>query len=108
MIQYLNKTIMKLSYVYILSNKKNTTLYIGVTSNLIKRITDHKEEKGSIFTKKYRLAKLLYFEEFTDIRYAIEREKQLKNWHREWKLDLIKSVNPKFKDLFYDLLGLEA
>ncbi len=94
---------MKTSFIYILSNKSNTTFYIGVTSNLNKRITEHKEGRGSLFTKKYNLSKLLYFEEFSDIRYAIAREKQLKNWNREWKLDLIKSVNPDFKDLFIDL-----
>lgn len=98
---------MKKSFIYILTNKINTTLYIGITSNLIKRITEHKEGIGSIFSKKYNLTKLIYFEEFTDIRYAIEREKQLKNWRRDWKMDLIKSSNPNFKDLFYDLLGID-
>lgn len=99
---------MKTSFIYILSNKSNTTLYIGVTSNLNKRITEHKEGRGSLFTKKYNLSKLLYFEEFSDIRYAIAIEKQLKNWNREWKLDLIKSLNPDFKDLFIDLWGMDS
>ena len=98
---------MRISHIYILSNKSNSILYIGVTSNLVKRITDHKEGIGSTFTKKYKLDKLLYFEEFSDIRYAIEREKQLKRWHREWKLNLIKSMNPTFNDLLFDILGLD-
>ena len=98
---------MRISYIYILSSKSNTTLYIGVTSNLLKRVTEHKDGIGSLFTRKYNLNKLLYFEEFNDIRYAIEREKQLKRWHRGWKMNLIKSMNPNFKDLSYDLLGLD-
>ena len=92
------------SYVYIISNKTGEVLYIGVTNNLISRITKHKENEGSVFTKRYNVQKLLYFEEFSDIKQAIEREKQLKNWHREWKINLIKSVNPEMKDLFPDLI----
>ena len=75
-------------------------LYIGVTSNLHNRIVEHKEGKGSTFTKKYNLKILLYFEEFTAIDQAIAREKQLKNWHREWKWNLIKTKNPELRDLF--------
>ena len=78
-------------------------LYIGVTSNLYRRIVEHKSGKGSIFTKKYNLKVLLYFEEFSSIGQAIMREKQLKNWHKEWKWNLIKQVNPELKDLFEDL-----
>ena len=75
-------------------------LYIGVTSNLYNRVVEHKEGKGSDFTKKYDLKILLYFEEFTAIDQAIAREKQLKNWHREWKWNLIKTKNPELQDLF--------
>ena len=78
-------------------------LYIGVTSNLYMRIVEHKSGKGSIFTEKYSIKDLLYFEEFTSIEQAIAREKQLKNWHKEWKWNLIKQVNPELKDLFEDL-----
>ncbi len=78
-------------------------LYIGVTSNLYRRIVEHKSGKGSIFTEKYSIKDLLYFEEFTSIDQAIMREKQLKNWHKEWKWNLIKQVNPELKDLFEDL-----
>lgn len=78
-------------------------LYIGVTSDLQKRIVEHKEGKGSVFTKKYSLNALVYFEEFTSIIQAIAREKQLKNWHKEWKWNLIKSKNNELKDLFEEL-----
>lgn len=90
---------MKMSYVYIMSNKNRTTLYIGVTSDLKKRIEDHEGGEGSIFTAKYKLKDLIYYEEYLDINQAINREKQLKNWHREWKLNLIKQTNPKLEKL---------
>ena len=79
-------------------------LYIGVTPDLFSRIAQHKNGKGSIFTRKYGLDVLVYFEEFTEIDQAIAREKQLKNWHKEWKWNLVKSTNPELKDLFDELL----
>lgn len=85
-------------FVYILGNQK-PVLYIGVTSNLIKRISRHGSGFGSVFSSKYRTYKLLYFEIFGDMLDAIKREKQLKNWHRDWKTNLIKSKNSEFKDL---------
>ncbi len=85
---------MKKSYIYILTNVTNSVLYIGVTSDLLKRITEHKNSIGSIFTKKYNLKYLIYFEEFSSIDQAIQREKQLKNWRKEWKWKLIKELNP--------------
>ncbi|MGM1057125.1 MAG: GIY-YIG nuclease family protein [Bacteroidota bacterium] len=94
---------METSYIYILSNKTRSMLYVGVTSNLEKRITQHKNGEGSIFTKKYHLTYLIYYEEFTDIVQAIAREKQLKNWHKEWKWNLIKSKNSDLEDLFDNL-----
>jgi putative endonuclease len=78
-------------------------LYVGVTSDLKKRITEHKNERGSLFTRKYHLKFLIYFEEFTDINQAIAREKQLKNWHKDWKWNLVKSINPKLSDLYEQL-----
>jgi len=90
-------------YVYIMSNSKRTTFYIGVTSNLKERIADHKNGVGSEFTSKYKLHDLLFYEDFPDIYQAIDREKQLKNWHREWKINLIKSVNPEMKDLYWEI-----
>lgn len=94
---------MKESYTYILANKNRTVLYIGVTSDLKSRLIQHKYGEGSDFTKKYRITDLLYFEEFSDINQAITREKQLKNWHKDWKWNLIKTENPEMKDLFLDL-----
>jgi putative endonuclease len=90
---------MKSYYVYILTNKGNTTLYIGITNSLERRIYEHKNELVDGFTKKYQLKKLIYYEECSRAIDAIAREKQLKNWHRDWKINLIKSVNPTFKDL---------
>ncbi len=87
-------------YVYILTNFRNTTFYIGVTNDLIRRIYEHKNEVVEGFTERYKLKKLIYFEEYQDPKEAIAREKQLKNWHREWKLNLIKTVNPTFLDLY--------
>ena len=78
-------------------------MYIGVTSDLKKRITEHKTETGSSFTRKYHLNFLIYFEEFSEIHQAISREKQLKNWHKEWKWNLARSMNPNLKDLYEEL-----
>ena len=86
-------------YVYIMTNFKNTTFYIGITNNLIKRIHEHKNKLIKGFTSKYNINKLVYYEETNDINIALNREKQLKNWHREWKINLIKNQNPNFKDL---------
>jgi putative endonuclease len=94
---------LKESYIYITSNKNRTVLYIGVTSDLIKRIEDHKNGKGSIFTKKYNVNELLYFEKFNAINLAISREKQLKKWHSDWKWNLIKESNPNLLDLWESL-----
>jgi len=89
-------------YVYILTNETNKVLYIGVTNGLDRRIFEHKNKLVEGFTKKYNLTKLIYFEATGDIRSAIEREKQLKNWHRDWKINLINSFNPTWKDLSED------
>lgn len=90
---------MRTSYVYIMANTYRTTFYIGVTANLNRRIVNHNDGKGSEFTKKYNLTDLIYFEEFTEINQAIKREKQLKNWRKEWKINLIKKLNPSLKTL---------
>ena len=89
-------------YVYILTNKTNRVLYIGVTNNLERRIFEHKNKLVEGFTKKYNLSKLIYYEATNDIDSALEREKQLKNWHRDWKLNLINSFNPDWRDLSKD------
>ena len=93
------KTLKKEGYLYILSNKNRTTLYTGVTSDIKKRILKHKSGLGSKFTRKYGITDLVYYELATSVYDAIKREKQIKNWHREWKLNLIKSVNPEMKNL---------
>lgn len=82
-----------------MTNKTNTTFYIGVTNSITKRLFEHKFGLLDGFTKKYKLKKLVYLEEYHDIREAIAREKQLKNWHRDWKINLIKKVNPRFNDM---------
>ncbi len=91
--------VFKQGYIYIMTNKYRTTFYIGVTSNLDGRIWEHINNQGSEFVKKSRLYDLVYFEHFEQITDAISREKQLKNWHKDWKINLIKSVNPEMKDL---------
>ena len=90
-------------YVYILANKRNGTLYIGITSGLKKRIYEHKNNLVEGFTKKYKIHNLVYYEETSDVMSALEREKQLKNWKRKWKMELIEKENPDWKDLFDDL-----
>ncbi len=96
---------MQKGYVYFLTNFQRTALYIGVTSDLARRIWDHKQGKGSSFTRKYRLTILVYSEEFDTIPDAITREKQLKNWHRDWKWNLVKKHNPKLEDWYDTLRG---
>ena len=88
------------AYVYIITNHTNSTLYIGVTTNLIKRIYEHKHKVVDGFSKKYNLNKLVYYELITDIRTAIEREKYLKGKKREFKINLINSFNPEWLDLY--------
>ncbi|WCR59076.1 MAG: hypothetical protein PG978_001020 [Wolbachia endosymbiont of Ctenocephalides felis wCfeF] len=78
----------------------NGTLYIGITSNLIKRIWEHKNKAVSGFTSKYNVCKLVYYEEFQDINLAISREKLLKSWQRKWKINLIEQTNQEWKDLY--------
>ena len=90
---------MRQYYVYILTKKTNKVLYIGVTNNLVRRIFEHKNKLVEGFTKKYNLSKLVYYEVTNDIYSALEREKQLKNWHRDWKINLINSFNPVWADL---------
>ena len=90
--------------VYILANKRNGTLYIGVSSNLKKRIYEHKNGIIEGFTKKYKIHLLVYYELFNNVNEAITREKQLKKWNRKWKMELIEKANPQWKDLYDDLV----
>ena len=99
---------MKTYYVYILASKKNGTLYIGVSSNLMKRIYEHKNKLIEGFTKKHNVNKLVYYEETTDVTIAISREKQLKKWNRKWKLELIEKNNPEWNDLAEDWIPSQS
>ena len=93
---------MKKSYIYFMTNKNNTVIYTGVTSNLLKRVYQHKTKIKKGFTAKYNCDKLVYFEEFNDINLAIEREKQLKAGNRKYKESLINEQNPEWLDLAED------
>ena len=95
----------KPSYVYIMANRPYGTLYIGVTSDLIKRVWQHREAAVASFTKYYNVKLLVWYEVHTDIIQAITREKQLKRWNRNWKVNLIQSLNPAWQDLYSDICG---
>lgn len=92
-------------YVYILSSQRNGTLYVGSTSDLIKRVFEHKNKLVFGFTAKYNVSQLVYFEEHGSYTEAARREKRLKNWCRQWKLNLIEEKNPQWNDLYEELLG---
>lgn len=91
-------------YVYIMASKNHGTLYIGVTSDLIGRVCQHKNNLIEGFTKRYGVHNLVYFEASDDVESAIAREKQLKNWHRQWKINLIEERNPNWTDLYNTLI----
>ena len=91
---------MKQYYVYILASKKNGTLYTGVTSDLVKRVYEHKNDLVDGFTKKYQVHSLVCFEIFQDVKEAIHREKCIKQWKRAWKIELIEKNNPNWKDCY--------
>lgn len=96
----------KNSFVYIITNKKHGTLYIGVTADLLTRISQHKTKIIKGFSSKYNLDKLVYFEHFEDIREAIYREKKLKHFTRQQKINLIEAQNQQWRDLYEELTGL--
>ena len=91
---------MQESFVYIMASKRNGKLYIGVTSNLEKRVLEHKNKMITGFTQKYDIVNLVYYETFSNIEMAIQREKRLKEWQRKWKIELIEKNNPKWIDLY--------
>jgi putative endonuclease len=95
----------KQGYVYMMMNDGNSVIYTGVTSNLIKRVYEHREKLIDGFTKRYNVSKLVYYEVFTDITEAIIREKQIKAGSRKKKLELIVKMNPEFKDLYREICG---
>ena len=91
-------------YIYILASGKNGTLYIGITSDLVKRVYEHREGLVDGFTKKHVVYTLVYYEIINDVNSAITREKHIKKWDREWKINLIEKHNPGWKDLYEDLI----
>ena len=94
---------MTVSFVYIVASQKNGTLYLGVTSDIIKRAAQHKSLSIEGFSKKYRCVRLVWYQTFNDIREAIRKEKQMKKWHRTWKVREIEEMNPGWRDLAWDL-----
>ena len=86
-------------YTYIMSNQNNTTIYVGVTNSIERRTLEHIEGVGAIFTSKYKINKLVYFERYTEIKDTIQTEKQLKGWRRDKKNSLVNSMNPEWNDL---------
>ena len=90
-------------FVYILTNKPRGTLYVGVTNDLVRRIHEHREEAVPGFTKTYGLKQLVHFENYDTPVLAIQREKNIKHWPRAWKLDLVNSSNPQWRDLYTDI-----
>ena len=99
-----NTTAVRQPAIYILASKPQGTLYIGVTSNLIKRVWEHRSDLIAGFTKEYGVHHLVYFEQFGTMLDAIEREKELKKWRRAWKVELIEKANPDWRDLWPELV----
>jgi len=95
----------KTSYVYMLASALNGTLYVGVTSDLAQRVWQHKEGLADGFTKQYAVKKLVWYEVHVEMLEAIRREKQIKKWERKWKVQLIESGNPYWRDLYSDIQG---
>jgi len=88
-----------------MTNRPQGTLYIGVTNDIIRRVYEHKNKVVPGFTKKYSLYYLVYYEVFSDVNEALESEKRLKNWHRQWKIDLIEENNPEWRDLYNEIIS---
>jgi len=87
-----------------MASRRNGTLYIGITNDIVRRVYEHKNNFIDGFTSKYGIHNLVYYEQFDNIESAIQREKQLKKWNRKWKIELIERVNPNWKDLYEDLM----
>jgi putative endonuclease len=90
-------------FVYIMASQKNGTTYIGMTNDLFRRVHEHRDKLYSGFSKDNSTTRLVYYEQYADVRDAIKREKQLKKWNRAWKIDLIEQTNPEWRDLWFDL-----
>lgn len=96
---------MKCFYVYIMASRKNGTLYIGITNDVVRRTWEHRNGQAKGFTKKYKVRRLVYVRQFVDAPSAIKMEKKLKKWRRQYKIELIESVNPDWSDLYPQLLA---
>ena len=96
---------MKQPAVYILASQRNGTLYIGVTSNLVQRVYQHRESLADGFSKQYGVKMLVWFEQHDTMESAIAREKAMKKWHRQWKINLIEAQNPKWRNLWDDIIA---
>jgi putative endonuclease len=96
---------MRGGFVYIMTNRRHGTLYVGVTSDLVRRVYEHREGLLEGFTRRYGLKRLVYYEHHDDIRTALQREKTIKHWPRAWKVRLIHELNPEWTDLYDDLIG---
>ncbi len=103
--KYLHRKTDRLYYVYILTTLKNTALYTGITNDLVRRVYEHKHNLVEGFTKRYMVHKLVYYDSVEDVISAIEREKQIKSWVRQKKIDLINKFNPDWHDLYEEILG---
>lgn len=103
--KYLHRKTDRLYYVYILTTLKNTALYTGITNDLVRRVYEHKHNLVEGFTKRYMVHKLVYYDYVEDVISAIEREKQIKSWVRQKKIDLINKFNPDWHDLYEEILG---
>ena len=95
-------------YVYMMTNERNTVIYVGVTNDLVRRVSEHKEKLVDGFTKKYNCRRLVYYEVFEDVKNAISREKQIKGGSRDKKLFLINSMNGEWRDLYDDICGIAS
>ncbi|WP_316045086.1 GIY-YIG nuclease family protein [Bosea sp. BH3] len=91
------------SFVYLMTNKPRGTLYLGVTADLVRRVSEHKLGVGRSFTARYNLDKLVWFETFDHIELAIQRETSIKRWSRDWKIEMVEKDNPNWRDLFEDI-----
>jgi putative endonuclease len=100
----IHEGVMNQYYVYIMASKKNGTLYIGVTNDLIRRVYEHRNNLVEGFTQKYAVHLLVFYEIHNDINNAIQREKRLKKWNRAWKIELIEKENPEWNDLYNGLI----
>jgi putative endonuclease len=96
---------MKSYYIYILASRKNGTRYIGVTNDLVRRVCEHKNDAIEGFTKNYGVHMLVHYESYKDVQDALAREKRMKKWKRQWKISLIESKNPDWKDLYSEIIS---